>query len=69
MVNNGAMHLPNVCPFCGKANNFEYSKEYLHNDTIVFPWKCDCGASGREVYYLDFVRHENLEKGVKENDG
>ena len=56
------LNLAGHCPFCGKQN-LEYSKEFLHNANLIFPWKCkDCGASGREVYYLDFVYHENCEK-------
>ena len=62
MKNQIIMNCQGHCPFCGKQN-LEYSKEFLNNDNIVFPWKCeDCGASGREVYYLDFLYHENCEK-------
>ena len=60
-------HQQGKCPICGQET-LEYSKEYFHNDTVVFPWKCDCGASGREVYYLDFMCHENIEKGASNND-
>lgn len=56
------MNRQGYCPFCGKPS-LEYSKEFFHNDNIVFPWKCEeCGASGREVCRLDFLYHENCEK-------
>ena len=52
------------CPFCNRRN-LEYSDHFFHNDNIVFPWKCECGAKGREVYALDFLHHENCEKDGK----
>jgi hypothetical protein len=52
-------HIQGQCPIYEQCG-LEYSKEFFHNDTVVFPWKCDCGASGREVYYLSFMYHENL---------
>ena len=58
------VNIQGVCPFCGQSN-LEYSKHFLHNGNIVFPWKCECGAEGREVYYLDFLYHENCEKDGK----
>lgn len=53
-----------VCPFCGQYN-LEYSDHFFHNDAIIFPWKCECGAKGREVYHLCFSHHENCEKDGK----
>lgn len=58
------VNAPDMCPFCGQCG-LTYSDHFFYNDNIIFPWECECGAKGREVYYLDFLHHENCVKDGK----
>lgn len=54
-----------VCPFC-KEENLDYWPIELEWDQCYFPWECcECGAKWEEWYSMDFIWHENLERGNK----
>ena len=47
------------CPKCGKSYTLDYDPIELDGDSVYYPWTCaDCGATGKEVYNLEFVSQE-----------
>lgn len=48
------------CALC-ESDNLEYSQPYFDGDFMYYGWKCkNCGATGREEYYVEFNRHINI---------
>lgn len=60
----GTTYKKDTCPICHKKE-LSYNHFHMNDDStqITFPWKCrECGATGEEVYTLDFVGHDNIEE-------
>lgn len=54
-----------VCPFC-RGENFNYEPIQFEGDQCYFPRECeDCWAKWEEWYSMDFIWHENLQRGNK----
>jgi len=47
-----------ICPKCG-TDNLDYTDVKSDDNGIHYPWEClDCGAKGKECYYIEFTEHE-----------
>lgn len=45
-----------ICPYCGTAN-IEFGDNEIDGEFVYFHFTCpDCGACGREEYYMEFNR-------------
>ncbi|MBO7615030.1 MAG: hypothetical protein J6T15_04980 [Bacilli bacterium] len=56
------------CPKCG-GTSLDYGdvvfEDFIDDGAVYFPWTCpDCGAEGREYYYIYFATHK-----VKDKEG
>jgi hypothetical protein len=46
------------CPVCSGPGGLDYGESGLDDGVYSFKWTCErCGASGKEVYNLDFACH------------
>ena len=51
-----------ICPVCEVEGNLEYGDYFIDDCIVKFPWKCDdCGASGKELYNMEFTEHCSVE--------
>lgn len=49
-----------ICPCCG-SDDLDYDSIEAEGNSVYYPWLCNnCGYSGKEVYNLDFVGHEDI---------
>lgn len=50
------------CPICG-SDMLDYDSIEVEGESVMYPWSCEnCGAEGKEVYELNFVGHEDVQR-------
>jgi hypothetical protein len=47
-----------TCPACGKRLS-SYRDAVLDGDSVYYPFSCDCGCHGKEIYNLEYCETES----------
>jgi len=49
-----------VCPVCCDIGNLDYDSAEVGEGGVIYPWTCNCGATGDEYYDMTFSEHCNV---------
>lgn len=57
-----------VCPVCGKSE-LDYIDSDEFGDTVTYFYECmNCHATGAEIYELRFVRHQDVDEYIEDEE-